>query len=241
MSLKRAHRRFALPALAISAAAAAALAAPAAQATTVPATSHLPRPATGKTLKIRYSHTWTWKSHHLRLCVKLHVKGTITYKIKITTTFHAAFTNWIDQVVHDPTLEVSAYSLNCTTRHKASRFSIRQHWTGFACSFNPSLEVGASAPAGVSVGISGWPTCGQRKQAMYATSYHGGEHHTQFNSGSPIGFGRYTDMQTGVGLLKPPPCYGVFASTVVHAHGNSDSFGAGNIHSTHKVCLNKLG
>ncbi len=232
--------------MAVSAAAVAALALPATQATAAqpaaaPATSHVPQPTTSKTIKISYSHTWTWKTSELGLCVKLHVKGTVTYKIKITTTFHAAFTHWIDQVVHDPTLKVSAYDLNCRTRHNASRFSIRQHWTGFSCSFNPSLEVGASAPAGVSVGIAGWPSCGQRKQAMYATSYHGGEHHTQFNSGSPIGFGEYTDMQTGVGLLKPPPCYGVFASVVIHAHGNSDSFGAGNIHSTHKVCLNKLG
>ena len=186
----------------------------------------------------KYSKTFTFKSRDLGVCAKFTASGKITYTTTYTTAVKAAFVHWIDQVVKDPTLKVVLFNYSCTKRQGVHGVSIGQHWTGYSCSFNPSISVDASVD-GLSLSVSAWPSCGDRQQAIYKTHYGGGSQHIQFNSGSPIGFGEYTDQVTGVGLLFPPPCYGVYPSAVIYDHGNSDSYGAGNIHASGKVCLNK--
>jgi len=54
------------------------------------------------------------------------------------------------------TAKVHAYNKGrCTGSAKLRKISMGQFWTGYSCSFNPSLS--ASAPWGV--GIGGWPSC----------------------------------------------------------------------------------
>jgi len=55
-----------------------------------------------------------------------------------------------------------------------------QLWSGWSCSFNPSIS--ASLPWGISVG--GWPSCGNRNRARHGTSYGASSFYEQFNSGS---------------------------------------------------------
>jgi hypothetical protein len=204
----------------------------------VPGGKALPSTTESKLLTVKYTRNWTWVSHDLKVCVKFTASGRFTYRVKETFTTHAAQDHWIDQTIHDPTLKVVVFNVRCKVHRSVMSVSIGQHWTGFGCSFNPHISISVSV-TGLSIALSGWPTCGNRTQAIYSTSYGRGYHHTQFNSGSPIGFGQYTDPLTGVGLLFPPPCYGVFPSAVVHAAGNSDSFGAGKVKHAAKVCLNK--
>jgi|HubBroStandDraft_1064217.scaffolds.fasta_scaffold07220_5 hypothetical protein len=188
--------------------------------------------------KVKYSKEFTYKSINLPVCVKLTATGDITYTTTYTARGRAASVTWTDQKVNDPTLKVVTFNHRCTKHRSVQRIVISQHWTGYECSFNPSISVDVSV-TGLSVSVSAWPSCGERNQAIYTTSYGRGWHHTQYNGGSPIGFGDYTDPVTGVGLLFPPPCYGVYPSTVFYYGGNSDSYGAGNIHASGKVCLNK--
>lgn len=218
---------------------AAALGTPGAHANGLPSihrTKVAPTVTASKLFKKPYTRNWKWVSHDLRVCVKFTATGHFTYRTHEHFTTHAAQEIWTNQTIHDPTLKVAFYKVNCRTRLSISSVSIEQHWTGYGCSFNPHISVSVSV-TGLSVAVSAWPSCGDRTQALYSTGYGRGQHHTQFNSGSPIGFGDYTDPITGVGLLNPPPCYGVFPSAVIHFRGNSDSFGAGNIKHAQKVCL----
>jgi hypothetical protein len=102
---------------------------------------------------------------------------------------------------------------------------MRQAWTGFACSFNPSL--GVSFPWGIS--FSGWPSCGSRNQLERSTTGTGvHNHYFQANSGAPGSFGNYTSVATIVA-----PCYGVFPTITIHSNGGTDTF----IGGAQKVCL----
>jgi hypothetical protein len=189
--------------------------------------------------KVRFTKNWTWISHHLNICVKFTASGKFTYKVVETPVFHGTAITWVSQRLNDPTLKVVVFRLGCRRHRVVTKVNISQHWKGYACSFNPHISISASAPAGISVAVSGWPSCGEKTQAIYNTEYGRGYQHTQFNSGSPVGFGNYVDALTGGGLASPPPCYGVFPSAIVYANGNSDSFGEGNIHKSARVCLNR--
>ena len=188
--------------------------------------------------KVNYSKEFTYKSHNLGVCVELTAVGQFTYTTTYTVNGRFAYVSWIKQKINDPTLKVVTFNKSCTSHLSVQRIDISQHWTGYSCDFNPSISVDVSV-TGLSVSLSAWPSCGERDQAIYTTSYGSGWHHNQYNGGSPIGFGDYEDQATGVGLVKPPPCYGVYPSAVFYYKGNSDSYGAGKIHSSAKVCLNK--
>jgi hypothetical protein len=212
-------------------------AATAAPAISKPLLHHAPQ--TGK-FKVSYTRRWTWKSSKLHgFCVKFTATGYFTYKVTETFTTKRAELHWVNQVLNDPTFKVQIYRPNCRTARVVSKVDIAQHWKGYGCSFNPSISISASAPAGISVGISGWPSCGNKTQGIYGTNYGKGWHHTQYNTGSPMSFGEYTDGLTGVGLVNPPPCYGVYPSAIVYADGNSNSYGAANLHKSAQVCLSK--
>lgn len=197
--------------------------------------SSLNRPLVTQKHKLPYKKSWGWKSRPLGICTVLKATGYIKY----TTKTGRNNVQYINQVVHSPRLTAYVYALrngHCTRLSvRVRKFQIAQHWTGYSCSFNPRISVNAGI-TGLSVSISGWPSCGNRNQAIYSTSYGPGNHAIQDNTGSPISFGNTTSW--GSPTSPPPPvCYGVFASAEIWKSHHSDSFGAGNLHASGKVCL----
>jgi hypothetical protein len=192
--------------------------------------------------KVKFDMNWKFRTHVLKgLCIKFSISGNFTYKIYESSTTHAAQLHWENQQLNDPALIETTYNYQCTKRYSVQGITMSQSWSGYSCSFNPSITAGVSvAGSGVSIGISisGWPSCGNKTQVVYSSMYGSGSRHPQYNTGSPTAFGNYTDPITGVGLLNPPPCYGAFPSAVVNYRNGSDSFGLGNIHHPGKVCLN---
>jgi len=179
-----------------------------------------------------------WKTTHLHLCVTFAVHGTFTYK----TTTGRGNVQWTEQRLRDPALRISFTNLSNGSCGKAAvpnKVAIQQHWTGYACSFNPSITLSVGAPASVSISVSGWPSCGNRKQAVYATSppYDGKSYYNQYNSGSPTAFGKFVGWKPPGNAPIPHPCYGVFPSATIYRGSNSDSFGAGNLSNSKEVCL----
>ena len=197
--------------------------------------SSLDEPLVTQNHKLPYDKKWTWKSGPLGICTVFTVTGTFKYTT-ITGRYNVQYTN---QVLHSPRLTAYVYRLKsgkCTSRSESvSEFVIAQHWTGYSCSFNPSISVSAGI-GGLSVSISGWPSCGNRQQAIYSTQYGSGHYAIQDNTGSPVSFGNTT--QWGSPTSPPPPlCYGVYASGEIWKPHHSDSYGAGNLHTSGKVCL----
>lgn len=196
----------------------------------------LNQPLVTQNHKLPYKKSWTWKSRALGICTVLRVTGYFKY----TTKTGRNNVQYINQVVHSPRLTAYVYALRrsgrCTrSAVRVRRFQIAQHWTGYSCSFNPHISVSATI-TGLSVGISGWPSCGNRNQAIYETSYGPGNHAIQDNTGSPIAFGNTTSW--GSPTSPPPPvCYGVYPSAEIWKPHHSDSFGVGNLHTSGKVCL----
>jgi hypothetical protein len=185
-----------------------------------------------------YDAGWTFVSHHLSECMVFRATGHMSYTLWYGTIGHAAEYFWTNQSLNDPTLNLKVYDYSSKFRDCAGRAylietTIAQHWSGYSCSFNPSITI--SGPWGV--GVSGWPDCGNREQAHYAEPYHGKNWtFTQYNSGSKSRFGNYSHLDTFA-----PPCYGVFVSGDFKKAANvSDSFGEGNAGAdSHKVCLSK--
>lgn len=182
---------------------------------------------------VNYTKTWTFKSPHLHRCVFIKASGRINYTLvdqpgKPVSTF-----TWKNQVLRDPSLTIRitgrSKSGKCTGPAKLVKVSMQQDWTGYSCSFNPSLSV--SVPWGVS--ISAWPSCGNRNQAGFKSDPPGKlSHYSQFNNGSPAGFANFqTSPQAG-----PGPCYGIYPTIVAYLTGTSDSYNAGNS-KAQKVCL----
>jgi hypothetical protein len=185
-----------------------------------------------------YNVAWTFKSRILHRCITIRASGTIHYTRQglpnpRTPPPEVKFYN-IKLTNPLLTATVSRHpkgSSTCTGKVTLSRISIGQHWTGFACNFNPSLTV--SIPWGVS--FSAWPNCGDRNQASYTTNYGKSSVYTQGNSGSPTKFGDITIFED-----SHAPCYGVTASTVGHVGTHtSDSYGASNGSQSREVCLSK--
>jgi hypothetical protein len=186
-----------------------------------------------------YSKSWTFVSDPLGACITVKVSGTINYSTSITTTGSGKVSittyNVINIKLTSPklTATVSPYtpSYGCyTTSATLYKLSMGQHWSGYSCSWNPSISV--SAPWGFSVG--GWPSCGTRSQATYSTSYGSGSTYTQNNTGSPATF---PNKSVG-GALPPSVCYGVYVNvTAYYNSSTSDSFSAADGQSAKEVCL----
>ncbi|HVB43559.1 MAG TPA: hypothetical protein VNF47_12750 [Streptosporangiaceae bacterium] len=184
-----------------------------------------------------YKRSWTFVSKHLRSCVVYTAYGSFTYTLwrAINRRTGNVAIYWTNQTLNDPTLHAKVYVYSpkfrdCAGSRKVTKIQIGQHWTGYACSFNPSLSV--SIPWGI--GISAWPTCGTRNQASHTTTYGRRSAVTQFNSGSPAHIAQHVAAVPDRGHA-PPPCYGVYAHSVVTQGGTSDSF-SGN---PQRVCLRK--
>ncbi len=172
--------------------------------------------------------SWTFKSKKLGVCVTFSVTGKISY----TAVQGPHSVLWKDQVLKSPTLTAKVHAYNkgrCTGSAKLRKISMGQFWTGYSCSFNPSLS--ASAPWGV--GIGGWPSCGNRKRAGFTSNPDGPSvvFH-QFNTGARVSFGNHT------GATKAnDPCYGVFVTATAYRGSNSESFGINSGSKSRKVCL----
>jgi hypothetical protein len=198
--------------------------------------AHAQKKRTTSDMQIKYHNSWLFKSHPLKRCITLATHGTIKYTAVThpnprdpppTITFKNI--KLTDPVV-TATVTYLRKSGSCGSRVSLSKISLGQHWTGYSCSFNPSLSV--SFPWGVSVG--GWPVCGGRKQASYTTSYGSGSFYKQSNSGSPTQFGNVT-----IDAGQTAPSYGVFASVVAYVGRTSDSYGASNGSGAKKAGLKK--
>lgn len=187
-------------------------------------------------MAIKYHNSWLFKSRSLRRCITIRTHGTITY----TTVNHPNPRNPPPTITFEriklanPVVTATVTRLSargrCGSRTTVSKLSLGQHWTGYACGFNPSISV--SFPWGVSLG--GWPNCGDRRQAGYTTSYGRGSFFEQSNSGSPTRFGDVT-----ISFQQAAPSYGVVASVVAYVGTRSDSFGASNGASARKAGLRK--
>jgi hypothetical protein len=177
--------------------------------------------AAGKS--VSFSKSWTFKAAPDRVCVVFTVSGKITYT---AVSGPRGVVEWRNQRLTNPTLVASVHSYDrgsCAGRSTLTRLSMTQLWSGWSCSFNPSVS--ASLPWGLSFG--GWPSCGNRNRARHGTSYGASSVYEQFNSGSPTGFGSYTGFPPSI------PCYGVFVTATIYQHNVSDSFSSG----AREVCL----
>jgi hypothetical protein len=117
----------------------------------------------------------------------------------------------------------------CNFNRSASVTSLdeAQYWSGYDCSFTPSISV--SYPWGFSVG--GWPDCGNRARAWWSTSYGSGSHFEQFNTGNPTPDtfrNEYVTPPIGGSPEPAGPCYGVYVTSTIKLHTGStwisDSF-----------------
>lgn len=197
---------------------------------------HVSRSCTTCRMSIKYHNSWLFKSRSLRRCIRIRTHGTIAYTaVKHPNPHDPPPTITFKNIrLTDPVITASVTRLlssgKCGSSARLSKLSLGQHWTGYACSFNPSLSV--SFPWGVSIG--GWPNCGDRRQASYTTTYGRGSFYKQSNSGSPTRFGDVT-----IEFQQRAPSFGIFASVVAFVGTRSDSFGASNGSSARKAGLRK--
>jgi hypothetical protein len=185
--------------------------------------------------KVPYKDSWTFKSKDIGLCVTFTVSGDITYTVSQSAAGRFELDDaWTNQQLHDPTLKAVIHGYNggrCDTSAKATGMDMGQNWTGYACSFNPSLSF--SIPWAISFGF--WPSCHKRNQAEYHHPYPGTyASYTMYNSGDPAGFGEYQST-FNPGLKPTPPCYGVYVSGTAYKKNKSDSYVSGS----KRVCLSK--
>lgn len=182
----------------------------------------------------KYTLTWNWASRDIPTrCVKIVFSGNITYSLNISAIHGVSIFEWTDEKLNDPRIDI--YVTREGARSSCSRTSanldganLRQDWTGWGCDFNPSL--GFSYPWGVT--LSGWPSCGERRQLGRHTTETGvHSHYYQGNSGAPGGFGDYTSV--GIAIA---PCYGAYPTVTIHLNGGSDTFGSGS-GPARRVCL----
>jgi len=200
------------------------------------AASHAPELSKTYDMQIKYHNSWKFKSGPLRRCVSIKTHGTITYTAVTHPNPHDPPPTITFKKIKltDPVLTATVYYLKksgkCGSRDSLSRITMAQHWTGYACSFNPSLAV--SVPWGVSLG--GWPNCGSRRQASFTTGYGRGSFYKQSNSRSRPQFGDVT-----IDASQTAPSYGVYASVVAYVGNSSDSFGASSGSVARKAGLKK--
>jgi hypothetical protein len=177
-----------------------------------------------------YSKMFKFVSKPLALCSYFKVSGTITYTESVSGGPHGASFNYTGITVRNPVLQSYVTPLikgKCSGKKNVTRMVMGQAWTGYSCSFNPSISV--SAPWGIS--LSFWPSCQNREQASYTTSYPTQHSFMQSNSGFNFGYGNYSSASHDV-----PPCYGVRVTGVLTIKNRSDSYQSG----ANSVCLKSL-
>ncbi|MEM7274244.1 MAG: hypothetical protein AAF547_14265 [Actinomycetota bacterium] len=173
-----------------------------------------------------------WSTKHfsdIDVCARVRVSGKITYS-KYRSTRQARYT---DIKVSNPRVRVYTYDRSgstCTwTRKTVGKVNVVHRWSGYTCSFDPSI--GVSFPWGV--GVSGWAGCGNENQATRNTTYFAnGSYYSQSNTGAPVTFG---NVVYGQQSLNAGPCYGVYASvTIWNTRENASDF---NNSTKKQICL----
>jgi len=174
-----------------------------------------------------FTATWTFKDASLRRCVIYTVTGGIKYDTQ--TLEPSGDIGWTNQRLSpQPTLEASVRAYGggrCGGAATLYTISMGQHWSGYSCSFDPSVFF--SAPWGI--GVSFWPSCGDKSQVGYTSDYGSSSSYTQYTSGAPpLTFGFYG------GLPGQNPCYGLYVSSQNYASSHtSDIYQS----SSYKLCL----
>jgi hypothetical protein len=176
-----------------------------------------------------YDLVWTQVSPGLGLCVTYEIVGSFTYTTSANPTGHSWYIKGI--VNRSPKFTVTSHpyapTYGCySSTVSMQKIDVSQHWSGYACSYNPSISFGFP----FAVGASFWPSCGTRDQATYASSYGAGATHTQFNTTALVGF---AEVQS-YGSIPAGPCYGAYVNGQPYFGGNSDPWVAP---SSKKVCL----
>jgi hypothetical protein len=185
--------------------------------------------------KVTYNKSWTFKSKPLGICVIFDVRGNFTYHVTKGVAGTKAFEDtWSSQHLNDATLEANIHDYargSCIGPATATSMDMSQQWTGYSCSFNPSLSI--SVPWAVSVGF--WPSCGDRNLAKHHTSYSDdSSYYIQYNTGDKLRIGNYSSAYPPGGHPSPP-CYGVYVEGTPHEQMLSDSYVSG----AKEVCLSK--
>jgi hypothetical protein len=86
-----------------------------------------------------FNVSWAFKSKKLQVCVTFSVSGKISY----TAVQGPYSVLWKNQKLKSPTLTAKVHAYNkgrCTGSAKLRKISMGQFWTGYSCSFNPSLS-----------------------------------------------------------------------------------------------------
>jgi hypothetical protein len=185
--------------------------------------------------KVSYKDSWTFKSKNIGACVVFTATGNITYSVSYAANGKTQFRyTWSSQRLNQPTVEADIHAYangSCIGPGLATGMELGQAWTGYSCSYNPSLSVAFPW----SVGVSFWPTCGDRNQAEYHHRYSGTyTFYEQFNSGDPSSFGDY-DSVIPIGGKPKPPCLGLYVYGTAYEKNVSDSY----VSSPKQVCLTK--
>jgi hypothetical protein len=174
-----------------------------------------------------YTATWTFRDGSLQRCVTYTVTGSIKYDTQVQEP--SGVIEWTNQRLSpQPTLGASVHSYGggrCGGPAKLYTISMGQHWSGYSCDFSPSISF--AAPWGI--GVSFWPSCGDKSQVGYISDYGSSSSYTQYTSGvPPVTFGAYES------LIDEPPCYGLYVSSQNYLSSHtSDIYQSG----IHEFCL----
>ncbi|GAA1964072.1 hypothetical protein GCM10009798_25230 [Nocardioides panacihumi] len=190
-----------------------------------------------------FSGTYAFPDHYL--CINYSGKATVNYnavRYGPTSGSPAYYDYWLKGIKLSSTsvtyrvVRYDSVSHACTTTGvKWKRLEASQHWSGYSCSFNPSISV--QYPFGA--GVSFWPSCGKRKQATYRSTYDranglAGPAQTQGTSNDQTFANNHVAYQP---TYKAAPakgaCYGVWVGMhwYVGSADNQRNFGA------HRLCL----
>lgn len=130
---------------------------------------------------------------------------------------------------------VSRVQTSCVnaTATNLTQLEVTQRFRGYSCSFNPSISVGVP----FAVGISAWPSCGNKEVAAYTTA-NGADAslYTQFNSAALVRLGASSyrgwiksDGTRSIATYVRPDCYGYMLSTKAYKGGSSDTYNSAPI------------
>jgi hypothetical protein len=178
-----------------------------------------------------YNKSWTWVDNSpIQRCVVYNVQGWIGYNETESIYGQEQYKNI---TLIQPALYADVYALyypipgvaDCNFSKSASvtDLAMTQYWSGYDCSFSPTISV--QYPWGF--GVGGWPDCGNKARAWWSSSFGSGAHFDQFNTGDPTPDtfrNEYVTPPIG-GTPEPAgPCYGVYVTSTIKLHSGSTWF-----------------
>jgi len=183
--------------------------------------------------------SWSATIPSLGTCVYFRLTGKVTYTTVQQSIFWSGATH-TQYVISQPTVSkpilvvtyknYSSYS-GCYSAGTADGLTVKQHWTGYSCNLNPSFSVGVP----FSVGVGFWPTCSNRNQATFKSTYSSAnmKSFTQSRDTSYVRFNTVSELDA-----KPTaPCYGAFVNGALVQNISGDATEKTFSTSAKKVCL----